>query len=326
MEGVSGVRGRVPAVAGFAAFVLLLPITGAAADPKPTIPQAKAKLAKLNKQADQLVEEYNQANEKYKKSKKQYDLINASFKKQNVKVETLRAGVVGLAVSSYQTGDIRSLSGMFGTAAPQNALSGMAIINQLATSRQLRLTEFEDAIAGLKQQRDQRKAAFEEATEVRADLAAKKKKTDKMVDEQMKLLRELGAFNPGNPQSTGQVYNGPASGNARAALDFAFAQIGKPYQYGGTGPGAWDCSGLVQAAWRAGGVSLPRTSYEQWAWGKNRQVPISDLQAGDLVWHSGFGHVGLYTGQGSVVHSPQTGDVVKITPLAQYNPDKAVRP
>ncbi|GAB1817294.1 C40 family peptidase [Herbidospora sp. RD11066] len=319
-------RGRVPAVAGFAAFVLLLPIAGAAADPKPTIPQAKAKLAKLNKQADQLVEDYNQANEKYKKSKKKYGLINTSFKKQNVRVETLRVDVVGLAVSSYQTGDLRSMSGMFGNPNPQIALSGMAILNQLATSRKLLLSEYEGAIKGLKDQRDQLKAALEEDTEIRADLAAKKKKTDKMVDEQMKVLRELGAFNPGNPQSTGQVYSGPASGNARAALDFAFAQIGKPYRYGGTGPGSWDCSGLVQASWRAGGVSLPRTSYEQWAWGKNRQVPISDLQAGDLVWHSGFGHVGLYTGQGSVVHAPQTGDVVKITPLAQYNPDKAVRP
>ncbi|WP_459798954.1 C40 family peptidase [Herbidospora sp. RD11066] len=313
-------------MAGFAAFVLLLPIAGAAADPKPTIPQAKAKLAKLNKQADQLVEDYNQANEKYKKSKKKYGLINTSFKKQNVRVETLRVDVVGLAVSSYQTGDLRSMSGMFGNPNPQIALSGMAILNQLATSRKLLLSEYEGAIKGLKDQRDQLKAALEEDTEIRADLAAKKKKTDKMVDEQMKVLRELGAFNPGNPQSTGQVYSGPASGNARAALDFAFAQIGKPYRYGGTGPGSWDCSGLVQASWRAGGVSLPRTSYEQWAWGKNRQVPISDLQAGDLVWHSGFGHVGLYTGQGSVVHAPQTGDVVKITPLAQYNPDKAVRP
>ncbi len=244
-------RGRVPAVAGFAALMLLLPIAGAAADPKPTIPQAKAKLAKLNKQADQLVEEYNQANEKYKKSKKKYGLINASFKKQNVKVETLRERRRGLAVSSYQTGDMRGLSGMFGNPNPQIALSGMVILNQLATSRQLRLAEYEGAIAGLKEQRDQLQAALKEDTEVRAELAAKKKKTDKMVDEQMKLLRELGAFNPGNPESTGQVYSGPASGNARAALDFAFAQIGKPYQYGGTGLGAWDCSGLVQASWRS---------------------------------------------------------------------------
>ncbi|GAA1019300.1 hypothetical protein Aple_048300 [Acrocarpospora pleiomorpha] len=319
-------RGRASVAAGLAAAVILLPVVGAQADPKPTLAEAQAKLKKLNKQMDDIVDDYNGANEKWKKAKKQYDKVNAAFKKQDLQVQALRAGVVGVAVTNYQTGDFRTLSGLFTADDPDTMLNTMALMDQLAAGRTQSLTEFEVAIKGLRTQREEKKKTYEDAAKVKDELVKKKKKADRMVAEQVKLLRELGAYNPGNTNSAGQVYTGPASGNALAALEFAYAQIGKPYRYGGTGPGSWDCSGLVQAAWAKGGVSLPRTSYEMWAWGANRRVSVNALEPGDLVWHSGFGHVGLYAGDGKVVHSPQTGDVVKVTPLSQYNPDKAVRP
>ncbi|WP_214110612.1 C40 family peptidase [Acrocarpospora catenulata] len=319
-------RGRFSVAASLVAAVLLLPVVGAQADPKPTLAEAQAKLKKLNKQMDDIVDEYNAANEKWKKSKKQYDQVNSTYKVQDKKVQALRAGVIGVAVTNYQTGDFRTLSGLFSNDNPEAALSGIALMDQLAAGRSLRLSEFETAIKDLKTQRESKKKTFDDATVVKDDLVKQKKKADRMVAEQVKLLRELGAYNPGNTNSAGQVYTGSASGNARAALEFAYAQIGKPYRYGGTGPGSWDCSGLVQASWAKGGVSLPRTSYEMWAWGASRRVSVSALEPGDLVWHSGFGHVGLYAGNGKVVHSPQTGDVVKEVSLSEYNPDKAVRP
>ncbi|MEO3858123.1 C40 family peptidase [Acrocarpospora sp. B8E8] len=319
-------RGRASVAAGLAAAVILLPVVGAQADPKPTLAEAQAKLKKLNKQMDEIVDDYNGANEKWKKAKKQYDKVNTAFKKQDLQVQALRAGVVGVAVTNYQTGDFRTLSGLFTADDPDTMLNTMTLMDQLAAGRTQSLTEFEVAIKGLRTQREAKKKTYEDAAKVKDELVKKKKKADRMVAEQVKLLRELGAYNPGNTNSTGQIYTGPASGNALAALEFAYAQIGKPYRYGGTGPGSWDCSGLVQAAWRKGGVSLPRTSYEMWAWGANRRVSVNALEPGDLVWHSGFGHVGIYAGDGKVVHSPQTGDVVKVTPVGEYNPDKAVRP
>ncbi len=310
---------------GLAAVALLLPITGAQADPKPTVAQAKAKLKKLDEQADKIVDQYNAANEKWKKAKKQYIAVNTTYKAQASKVEELREGLVTVANSTYQTGDVVSF-GLFYSPDPESMLSGLAALDQLSQGRARRLSEYQGAIADLKRQRDQKKSTFDEAAKVKADLLKEKKKADELVKEQTELLRRLGAYNAGNPNSAGIAYTGSASGNALAALQFAYRQIGKPYRYGGTGPGAWDCSGLVQAAWSSGGVSLPRTSFEQWAWGASRRVSLDALEAGDLLFHSGYGHVGIYAGDGKVVHAPRTGDVVKVVTLAQYNAIGAVRP
>jgi cell wall-associated NlpC family hydrolase len=94
----------------------------------------------------------------------------------------------------------------------------------------------------------------------------------------------------------------------------ARAQLGKPYSYGGAGPNAFDCSGLTQFAWRAAGVSLPHNAAAQY--GSMRRVAVKDLRPGDLVFSGGgIGHVGIYVGRGRMIHAPQSGDRVKISPL-----------
>jgi cell wall-associated NlpC family hydrolase len=205
-------------------------------------------------------------------------------------------------------------------------LTGLANLNQLSVGRANNLAVYEDAIKGLKTQWNQKKSVLADARKVKDDLLDKKHDADKLVNQQITLLKGLGIYNTGNPESQGQVYTGSASGNARDALTFAYKQIGKPYRYGGSGPASWDCSGLVQASWAAGGVSLPRTSYEMWSWGASRRVSLDALEPGDLLFHSGYGHVGLYAGDGKVVHSPQTGEVVKVVSLSDYHPIGAVRP
>ncbi|WP_316670267.1 C40 family peptidase [uncultured Propionibacterium sp.] len=105
-----------------------------------------------------------------------------------------------------------------------------------------------------------------------------------------------------------------SSSSAQAAVDFALAQLGKPYIYGSTGPSGYDCSGLMVASYAAAGVSIPRTTYAQMA--GLTSVSTSDLQVGDLVFFYGGGHVGMYIGNGQVVHAPTEGDVVKIASIS----------
>ncbi|MEU1284455.1 NlpC/P60 family protein [Kitasatospora sp. NPDC005856] len=105
-----------------------------------------------------------------------------------------------------------------------------------------------------------------------------------------------------------------AGTGAAAAVAFARAQIGKPYAWGATGPGSFDCSGLVMRAWQVGGVALPRTT-----WGMAKAGTATTrgaLVPGDLVITNGGGHVQLYIGDGKVVHAPGTGKHVTIAPLA----------
>ncbi len=95
-------------------------------------------------------------------------------------------------------------------------------------------------------------------------------------------------------------------------IRFAEAQVGKRYCWGGTGPNCFDCSGLVQAAWRAGGVRLPRTSGAQ---GRAlREVPISEVQPGDILWWPH--HVGLYVGNATMIDAYHSGAGVVRRPAA----------
>ncbi|MEU3713294.1 C40 family peptidase [Streptomyces catenulae] len=103
-----------------------------------------------------------------------------------------------------------------------------------------------------------------------------------------------------------------ASAAGRKAVSFATAQIGKDYVWGAVGPDTFDCSGLTLRAWQAGGRTIPRTSQEQW-----RQLPhvaVRDLRPGDLIiYFSDASHVGMYLGDGAVVHAPRPGRQVTIT-------------
>jgi peptidoglycan DL-endopeptidase CwlO len=116
----------------------------------------------------------------------------------------------------------------------------------------------------------------------------------------------------------------PASGRAQAAVSYALAQLGDPYVYGAAGPDAFDCSGLTMAAWAAAGVSIPHSASMQV--GAGTPVSISELMPGDLVfYYSPISHVGMYIGNGQVVHAPHTGSVVQIVPLNSMPISTAVR-
>ncbi|TMR07680.1 NlpC/P60 family protein [Nonomuraea turkmeniaca] len=309
----------MPVAAGIAFGLVLSSMGAAAADPKPTLNQAKAKLEKLNDKADKVVDSYNTATERYKKAKSTYVKLNDSYKRKLETVADLRSQVIGMAVESYRLGgDVASWPGMIGTGRPEDLLSRLAVAGQMSQERAEKLAVFDRENRGLKAERDKAQEALEEADKERDGVEKERSEILKLIAEQKKLLKKLGAYNPGNPNSVGIKYTGPASGNAAAVLRFAYAQVGKPYIYGGTGPRGFDCSGLTQAAWRAGGVTLPRTTWQQWAWGDSRKVSLDDLQPGDLIFSEGLGHVSIYAGNGEIVHAPQTGDVVKVVKLSDY--------
>lgn len=108
----------------------------------------------------------------------------------------------------------------------------------------------------------------------------------------------------------------PASGNAQAVLNEAYSHLGKPYVWGATGAGTFDCSGFTQYVYQhAAGTNISRTTYTQINVGQ--AVSQDQLKPGDLVFpHAG--HVGIYVGNGQMIHAPQTGDVVKVGPVYDF--------
>jgi cell wall-associated NlpC family hydrolase len=114
------------------------------------------------------------------------------------------------------------------------------------------------------------------------------------------------------------------SGRAGVALKYAFAQIGDRYVFGAAGMQTWDCSGLTMRAFAAAGVSLPHSSRAQFRYGK--KIPRSQLRPGDLVFFKRpISHVGIYVGNGKMVHAPRPGSRVKIAPINQMPYIGAVR-
>jgi len=116
-----------------------------------------------------------------------------------------------------------------------------------------------------------------------------------------------------------------ATGSSKGAkaLAYAKAQLGEPYVRSGAGPSSWDCSGLTMMAWGSVGVSLPHSSRQQFS--RGRSVAKSNLQLGDLVFfYSDIGHVGIYAGNGQVIHAPRPGKSVEYIKMS-YMPYAGAR-
>ena len=145
-----------------------------------------------------------------------------------------------------------------------------------------------------------------------------------------------GGFQVSSPVGSNAPECGPTIGltsstRAAAAIAFARQQIGKPYLWGGTGPDAFDCSGLTMMAYRAAGVDIPRTAAEQWMWGP--RVDPSQVQPGDLVFFAGSlgtrsapGHVGIVIGHGMMIDAPSPGLQVRIEPYTAAGAVGFIRP
>ncbi len=135
-----------------------------------------------------------------------------------------------------------------------------------------------------------------------------------------------GAGSGGGP-GTGLIPNQAVS----TVIAFARAQLGKPYLWGGTGPDAFDCSGLVMMAYRAAGIDIPRTSQAQWAWGP--RIQPGHEEPGDLVFFPGSdgtatspGHVGLVIGHGLMIEAYASGFPIRVAPYAGRGAVGFIRP
>ncbi|MFJ4668448.1 C40 family peptidase [Kitasatospora purpeofusca] len=207
-----------------------------------------------------------------------------------------------------------------------------ALLNKLSAEERAKINAQEAA--------DRAKAAAQQAAAAERAKAADKEAADK-AKAAAKEAAGKGAAAPqtaspqtANPQSPAANTPPPAAntpappaagGRAAAIVQFAYAQLGKPYGWSKTGPSSFDCSGLTGAAYRAADVSLPRTSQEQWKVGT--RIGRGDLQPGDLVFfYPDLHHVGVYIGDGKMIHAPRTGKNIEVLAIGVMPYMGAVRP
>lgn len=305
---------RLGGVAALAvASALVLPATGADASPKPSAAAAKKELKKLNSQVDKLVDQYNKAKTQLDAAKKQLKAVNGDIKAEKRLYKGLHTHVAQIAASAYKNGSLDSGISLLASKDPGAALDQMSVFTQLSNNRSQALKAFLDSTQRLRREQAQAQSALDSVTQNAATLKKQKATVQAAIDKQKKLLAKAGQpVRPGGP-GNGATYNGPASGNARKALQYAYAQLGKPYIWGGTGPKGYDCSGLTMMAWRAAGVNIPRVVPDQY--NATHHVTKANLQPGDLVYFDDLGHEGMYVGGNRFIHAPHTGSVVKFDTL-----------
>lgn len=125
-----------------------------------------------------------------------------------------------------------------------------------------------------------------------------------------------GSGVPALPLAPNDLPLNPLSSQQRSIIvNTALAQLGKPYQWGGNGPLTFDCSGLIKYVYNRAGIQVPRIASAQATYGRP-VISTAFLQPGDVVGYNGGGHIGLYLGNGKVIHAPHTGDVVRIADVS----------
>lgn len=196
-------------------------------------------------------------------------------------------------------------------------IDGLSAIDALNSTRADALASFTRTRVEL----EKRQAQLAEHEDDLDSKLATAKKTKKKLDSAYQEAKSDFALLSAAQQSSmneGDVTSvkNAGAGAAKKAIAFAMSQLGEPYVYGGTGPDSWDCSGLVQKAYAAAGVSLPRVVGPQMAAG--RSISAADLQPGDLVAYSSMSHIGIYLGGGKVIHAPRPGKSVEITGLSGF--------
>ncbi|MBB5791515.1 C40 family peptidase [Jiangella mangrovi] len=308
-------------------------ITQSHADPEPTLAEVREQVDALYHQAEQATERYNAATDELTEVKRRIERAQASVERQQEAVDAVRAQIGAFAAASYRSaGTVDPTMQTLLAESPEDFLAQASVMNAFAGQQADSLATAAEVSRSFEQAR---MVADEELTRQQAietTLDSEKANVEKLLDEAQAILDQLEAEEqaqleedreensdaPSRGEDEEEEDGGgetppdvPVSGRAGVAVEFALAQVGDPYVWGGNGPDGWDCSGLTKAAWGEAGVSLSRSSGSQINDGA--RVSKSQLQPGDLVfYYSPISHVGIYIGDGKIVHATHPGDVVSI--------------
>ena len=326
-------RVAVVTVSVFAAGVLLGVTSSAGAAPAPTVSQVQAKLKSLEQKQAQYDQQYDQVKQELTSTNQRLALINGQIKQDNARFSAMRQEITRIAVTAYEDGNLNSSIALLTSGKPQQILDQSSILLELSYANQAQIQQFLSAARQLTNSQLAAKRTKAGIVQLKNSLLARKTQMNKLVSNEQALLNQLTpAQQTGLTQgggSTSAHYTGPTSTQAEKAIAYAYAQVGCPYVYGGTGPcsAGFDCSGLTMEAWAHAGVAIPRTSYEQLD--SLPQVSESNMQPGDILVFLGGGHVGIYVGGGKLIDAPHTGADVELVALSgwyQSNLYAVVRP
>jgi cell wall-associated NlpC family hydrolase len=327
-------RGALGVTTAALAAVSLLTQSAQAApdDGKPSLSEVKEKVDKLYQQAESSTQKYNAAKERTDAQRAKADKSLDEAAERTAELNEARRTLGNYATAQYRSGGMSETATLLLTEDPQQFFQQSHVLDRMSGRQKEAVSDFEkqrkaadrerkaatkelssltSAQKELKKNKQDVQAKLAEARELLSELtaeqkarmaAAEKKKQEaaRKAAERAEAEREKGSG--GSPGSN--------ASQAEKVIGFAKQQLGKPYVWGATGPSSFDCSGLTVGAWKAAGVSLPRTTWDQVEVGT--KVSKSQMQPGDLIFfYDDISHVGIYVGNGQMIHAPKPGAEVR---------------
>ncbi|MEV1026549.1 NlpC/P60 family protein [Streptomyces sp. NPDC050264] len=325
---LSGSTIRTAATLALASAATATVFDGGAAHAEPNLSpaQVKAKVDRLYQEAEVATEKYNGAKEKAGQARKKVGSLQDEASRRTESLNTQRQKLGAVAAAQYRTGGVDPSVQLLLSSSPDRYLDEASLADRVGTRQAATITRVRKQLREIDQLHTQADGTLSELRAKQTELEKQKKTVTKKLADARKLLarltpadRAVATSDTGDraSRSTPRAdLDTSSNSRVQAAISFAQGAIGSPYVWGATGPNAFDCSGLTQAAYRAAGISLPRTTYAQIDAGQ--RVSRSQLQPGDLVFfYSGISHVGLYIGNGQMIHAPNPSAPVRIAPIDQ---------
>ena len=327
-RGATSALGVLSAAAAAFGALSAVPATAAPHD------DTRAEVDRLYEEAEKATEAYNEADERTGTLRREVGDAQDDIARQQGRINDLREQLGSLAGAQYRSGGLDPSLALLFSDDPADYLDKASVLHRISAQQADELTELQGAVREIAQHRAEASRKLGELDRSRKAVATHKSTVEHKLAQARRLLNSLPsteraaydrASRSGRPGTPGPEGDAAPSGRAAAALAAARSALGKPYVWGANGPSGFDCSGLMQWAYAQAGVSLPRTSQAQAHAG--RQVPLSEARPGDIVtYHTDASHVGMYAGDGQVIHAPYPGAPVRYDPVGMMPVASVTRP
>ena len=317
------------AIALIATLVMSLGLgSSAPAQAEPDIDDVQARVDRLFHEAEQASERLNDAELELAELKRDLGSLSADQERQDASLDAARDELQDSIVSQYQGQSLAAVGQVVVSDDPSDFLSGLSTMSAYQGVQAQLFDAFATEAKALDIRADATAERLAEIRRTEALLVKERAEIEEKHGEAVALLDRLKEEERAALLSRGSIRlpSGlETSGRASAALAYAMAQVGDSYSYGAAGPSAFDCSGLTMMAWAQAGVGLPHSSGAQY--GSGPHVAASELRPGDLVfYYSPISHVGMYIGNGLIVHAANPGAGVRVSELYSMPYVGAVRP
>lgn len=306
--------------------------------------QAKEQLENLNAELDESVEAYNEASWKLYKTKQKIKTLTNDIQETERQIKEIEKRLSARARALYMLRNDSILSIIAGSVSINELFTNVKQITEILTDEAKLDEDYKEKKRKLEQGKKEIDKLLKEQKRIVSALKSKKQEIQKKINQKEEYIQSLDnkiqeAIEQERRASVQRSYSYTAASNGNSsrssnyssrgisrdgvgaeAVRVALAQQGDPYVWGADGPNSFDCSGLTMYAYAQVGIYLPHSSRMQYHSGT--RVSYSELKPGDLVFFARSGgvisHVGMYVGNGMMVHAPQTGDVVRVVPLSSH--------